>query len=117
MPLLPGDASAGAAATPDGMHSLATALTTRLAPTDGPRPLHVIVDVHELDATSAAVVAQALAGERVAVLASARTGAAVPDVLMAYWRSGRAVAIFFFSSRRRHTRCLSDWSSDVCSSD
>src|SRR5205814_3002620 len=28
-----------------------------------------------------------------------------------------AVFIFFFSSRRRHTRCLSDWSSDVCSSD
>src|SRR5258705_1351881 len=27
------------------------------------------------------------------------------------------VAFFFFSSRRRHTRCLSDWSSDVCSSD
>src|SRR5436853_1272460 len=26
-------------------------------------------------------------------------------------------ALFFFSSRRRHTRCLSDWSSDVCSSD
>src|SRR5215831_6781196 len=25
--------------------------------------------------------------------------------------------ILFFSSRRRHTRCLSDWSSDVCSSD
>src|SRR5262245_65339713 len=24
---------------------------------------------------------------------------------------------FFFSSRRRHTRCLSDWSSDMCSSD
>src|SRR5205814_6244578 len=24
---------------------------------------------------------------------------------------------FVFSSRRRHTRCLSDWSSDVCSSD
>src|ERR1035441_4656841 len=23
----------------------------------------------------------------------------------------------FFPSRRRHTRCLSDWSSDVCSSD
>src|ERR1035441_4109468 len=28
-----------------------------------------------------------------------------------YWE------FFFFSSRRRHTRCLSDWSSDVCSSD
>src|SRR5215831_15033564 len=28
------------------------------------------------------------------------------------------MALFvFFSSRRRHTRCLSDWSSDVCSSD
>src|SRR5437899_10447802 len=31
----------------------------------------------------------------------------------AAWSSGS----FFFSSRRRHTRCLSDWSSDVCSSD
>src|SRR5438045_8999251 len=30
-----------------------------------------------------------------------------------YW----LVFLFFFSSRRRHTRCLSDWSSDVCSSD
>src|SRR5947199_5687605 len=27
------------------------------------------------------------------------------------------ILCFFFSSRRRHTRCLSDWSSDVCSSD
>src|SRR5207245_5975851 len=25
--------------------------------------------------------------------------------------------MFFFSSRRRHTRCYRDWSSDVCSSD
>src|SRR5438128_12066517 len=24
---------------------------------------------------------------------------------------------YFFSSRRRHTRCYRDWSSDVCSSD
>src|SRR5690349_25086271 len=28
-----------------------------------------------------------------------------------------AVKAFFFSSRRRHTRSLRDWSSDVCSSD
>src|SRR5215213_7520705 len=28
-----------------------------------------------------------------------------------------AVSFFFFSSRRRHTRLVSDWSSDVCSSD
>src|SRR6266496_3856948 len=27
------------------------------------------------------------------------------------------VLVFFFSSRRRHTRSLRDWSSDVCSSD
>src|SRR5256884_6289954 len=27
------------------------------------------------------------------------------------------MVIFFFSSRRRHTRCSRDWSSDVCSSD
>src|SRR5258706_3537624 len=26
-------------------------------------------------------------------------------------------SLFFFSSRRRHTRLVSDWSSDVCSSD
>src|SRR5204862_4527024 len=26
-------------------------------------------------------------------------------------------SVFFFSSRRRHTRSLRDWSSDVCSSD
>src|SRR5436305_6361406 len=30
------------------------------------------------------------------------------------WRWLRS---FFFSSRRRHTRCGRDWSSDVCSSD
>src|SRR6266542_1314718 len=27
------------------------------------------------------------------------------------------LVVFFFSSRRRHTRCYRDWSSDVCSSD
>src|SRR5262245_44842709 len=31
--------------------------------------------------------------------------------------TSRRYFLFFFSSRRRHTRCLSDWSSDVCSSD
>src|SRR5438874_7592676 len=32
-------------------------------------------------------------------------------------RRGCASRLFFFSSRRRHTRSLRDWSSDVCSSD
>src|SRR5207245_7547692 len=31
--------------------------------------------------------------------------------------AGVWIQIFFFSSRRRHTRCYRDWSSDVCSSD
>ena len=30
---------------------------------------------------------------------------------------GEVEAGFFFSSRRRHTRLVRDWSSDVCSSD
>src|SRR5215204_34774 len=30
---------------------------------------------------------------------------------------GEFFCLFFFSSRRRHTRSLGDWSSDVCSSD
>src|SRR5256885_6367300 len=29
----------------------------------------------------------------------------------------RRRSVFFFSSRRRHTRLQGDWSSDVCSSD
>src|SRR6266852_6536262 len=29
----------------------------------------------------------------------------------------RELSDFFFWSRRRHTRCYRDWSSDVCSSD
>src|SRR5258706_9461940 len=32
-------------------------------------------------------------------------------------RTCPSVLFFFFSSRRRHTRLVSDWSSDVCSSD
>src|SRR2546422_3049765 len=31
--------------------------------------------------------------------------------------AGACELCFFFSSRRRHTRCSRDWSSDVCSSD
>src|SRR5207245_4673977 len=29
----------------------------------------------------------------------------------------KGTILFFFSSRRRHTRCYRDWSSDVCSPD
>src|SRR5205814_7576098 len=39
-------------------------------------------------------------------------------MLACQMRAGNGYSLlFFFSSRRRHTRCLSDWSSDVCSSD
>src|SRR2546421_3409435 len=37
-------------------------------------------------------------------------------VLFILWRTGKTL-LFFFSSRRRHTRSDRDWSSDVCSSD
>src|SRR5476649_3041867 len=36
---------------------------------------------------------------------------------MCFCRKARLCGFFFFSSRRRHTRSLCDWSSDVCSSD
>src|SRR2546422_8908483 len=36
---------------------------------------------------------------------------------MALPSSCASICFFFFSSRRRHTRCSRDWSSDVCSSD
>src|SRR5256885_4005078 len=36
----------------------------------------------------------------------------MPDV-----RVRHVAILFFFSSRRRHTRLQGDWSSDVCSSD
>src|SRR5258705_8215972 len=40
-----------------------------------------------------------------------------PEVSSEHAEWSGTCAFFFFSSRRRHTRCLSDWSSDVCSSD
>src|SRR5690242_14323388 len=43
-----------------------------------------------------------------------------PDFLQSFIQGHRArisPLIFFFSSRRRHTRLTCDWSSDVCSSD
>src|SRR5688572_22300589 len=44
-------------------------------------------------------------------------GIALPigGFVLAEW--GRQFPVFFFSSRRRHTRFDCDWSSDVCSSD
>src|SRR6266446_7560832 len=33
------------------------------------------------------------------------------------WQFLLFILVFFFSSRRRHTRLQGDWSSDVCSSD
>src|SRR5258705_10095630 len=40
-----------------------------------------------------------------------------PGLFGGGWTAELFCLVFFFSSRRRHTRCLSDWSSDVCSSD
>src|SRR6266496_5762288 len=50
-------------------------------------------------------------------LRAARTPTAAVSLMCmtAAWRV--RVGCFFFSSRRRHTSSLRDWSSDVCSSD
>src|SRR6266496_2142498 len=40
-----------------------------------------------------------------------------PSPYLSFYRIIYSVIFFFFSSRRRHTRSLRDWSSDVCSSD
>src|SRR5438876_7527912 len=38
-------------------------------------------------------------------------------MLSSWWIATFVLYVFFFSSRRRHTRWTGDWSSDVCSSD
>src|SRR2546426_3169880 len=45
---------------------------------------------------------------------AALTGRSTPLIMFSV---NSAPSIFFFSSRRRHTRLQGDWSSDVCSSD
>src|SRR5260221_1956459 len=60
--------------------------------------------------------------DRTAWLASSRLGQMRPSYVGAPRQtrgsvSERPSCCFFFSSRRRHTRSLCDWSSDVCSSD
>ena len=56
---------------------------------------------------------RALEGSACAGVALLPSGlAAISTALLAVLNAG-----FFFSSRRRHTRCGRDWSSDVCSSD
>src|SRR5438046_8322882 len=40
-----------------------------------------------------------------------------PELLLLVYIMIYVCDFFFFSSRRRHTRLVSDWSSDVCSSD
>src|SRR5438552_19042833 len=40
-----------------------------------------------------------------------------PCCVVACWSWIKSWFSFFFSSRRRHTRCGRDWNSDVCSSD
>src|SRR2546429_2969461 len=44
-------------------------------------------------------------------------GLALNMLIFCFWVGAYCSVFFFFSSRRRHTRCSRDWSSDVCSSD
>src|SRR5437588_5736633 len=59
---------------------------------------------------------EVLAGQK----AFDETGSWLPDETVETFKEyliGIKGPLFFFSSRRRHTRSLCDWSSDVCSSD
>src|SRR5437763_5670544 len=47
-------------------------------------------------------------------LSPRRVNSTEGSALRCFWR---LLIAFFFSSRRRHTRYIGDWSSDVCSSD
>src|SRR5258705_4886638 len=40
-----------------------------------------------------------------------------PPIVVGIFTGDEVLTFFFFASRSRNTRCLSDWSSDVCSSD
>src|SRR3712207_7260799 len=68
--------------------------------------------------TSRAV--EILKGRRLQKMMTIRTIVAVnKENVTTYYRDERhsGLCLFFFSSRRRHTRYWRDWSSDVCSSD
>src|SRR6266498_4372891 len=54
---------------------------------------------------------------RLAVDAGVNTLLVGDSVAMALYGFESTIHAFFFSSRRRHTSCGRDWSSDVCSSD
>src|SRR5687768_432272 len=46
-----------------------------------------------------------------------RSGSWTAGAEVGCWSPVGTLVFVFFSSRRRHTRCSRDWSSDVCSSD
>src|SRR2546429_333135 len=66
------------------------------------------------DSANAGVVADP---SRISVAASRCRERAAMSVVFLRQLRGTLPLAFFFSSRRRHTRCSRDWSSDVCSSD
>src|SRR6266852_4158642 len=41
----------------------------------------------------------------------------IVTAMQLFWEKGYGSTSVFFASRRRHTNCYRDWSSDVCSSD
>src|SRR5256885_13167437 len=56
-------------------------------------------------------------GTAIGVLESSITAGGVKNDTYYCIRRLAWIDVFFFSSRRRHTRLQGDWSSDVCSSD
>src|SRR5256884_108862 len=96
-------------------HPLGASLNIRhhLSSSKGPEPLHIKLLTTYIPKTSAFTLAFSASQRRRTASASARTSVTLTGCITL--SAGKFC--FFFSSRRRHTRCSRDWSSDVCSSD
>src|SRR5262245_23476554 len=101
----------------------ANIVTACLLDADPPRLVHAMAEHRLMELPILGRAARrigAVDGTRPACTDLLRGGAVVltfPEGTRPLARAFRDRYHFFFSSRRRHTRCLSDWSSDVCSSD
>src|SRR5260370_32319960 len=75
---------------------------------------HVFADTGALPVAAVNELWDRIKGEEKNARAERRKGAGADR---AETLAGVSTGLFFFSSRRRHTRFKCDWSSDVCSSD
>src|SRR2546429_4371775 len=102
-------------------HTLGASLNIRhnLSSRKGPKPLQLKLLNNYIPKTSAVTLAFSTSQRLRTTRESARTVVTldITSLLLHVIVDARFLLRLFFSSRRRHTRCSRDWSSDVCSSD